>query len=159
MCFMALTAVLSAMAEDTMKGTSADGAADSPVNLTAGKNRDELANAAARVKADPSNASAHVRLGYLLVGKGSLDEAQKQFDEALRLNPRSFDAKTGKGAVLARTGNLKDAERVLKDALLLNPNPVRTHYELGLLYEKLGDLEQAATEFKEGIKKYEQGRM
>jgi len=80
------------------------------------------------------------------------------FDHALKLNPRSYDAKTGKGVVLARKGNLQEAEETLKDALLLNPSPVRTHYELGLVYEELGDTEKAVAEFKEGIRKHEQGR-
>ena len=44
-------------------------------------------------------------------------------------------------------------------AVPVDPNPVRTHYELGLVYEKLGDTEKAMAEFKEGIKKHEQGRM
>jgi tetratricopeptide (TPR) repeat protein len=118
----------------------------------------EIATARVRVKEDPANASVHVRLGDLLVRKGALDEAMLSFDEALNLNPRSYEAKTGKGVVLARKGNFQEAEQVLKDALLLNPNPVRTHYELGLVYEKLGDLEKAVAEFKEGIKKHDQGR-
>ena len=120
---------------------------------------EEIAKAKEGIKADPSNASAHVRLAYLLIKKGALDEAMKSFDEAIRLNPRSYDAKTGKGIVLARKGNQKEAEQVLKDALVLNPNPVRTHYELGLLYQQLGQFEQAIAEFKEGINKHEQGRM
>ena len=103
--------------------------------------------------------SVHVRLGYLLIKKGALDEAMKSFDEAIRLNPRSCDAKTGKGIVLARKGNLKEAEQVLKDALVLNPNPVRTHYELGLIYQRLDQFDKAIAEFKEGIKKHELGRM
>ena len=118
----------------------------------------ELAAARLRVKEDPSNASGHIRLAMLLLNKGALDEAMLSFNEALKLNPRSHDAKTGRGIVLARKGNLQEAEKVFKDALLLNPNPVRTHYELGLVYEKLGDLEKAAAEFKEGIRKHEQGR-
>ena len=125
---------------------------------TAGKIDEEIAIARASVTADPSQATAHVRLGNLLLKKGSLDEAMLSFDDALKLNPRSYDAKTVKGVVLALKGNLQEAEKVLKDALLLNPNPVRTHYELGLVYEKLGDTEKAVAEFKEGIKKHEQGR-
>jgi tetratricopeptide (TPR) repeat protein len=124
----------------------------------AGKIDEEIAAARASVKAGPAQAPSHVRLGYLLARKGALDEAMLSFDEALKLNPRSHDAQTGKGMVLARKGNLQEAEQVLKDALLLNPNPVRTHYELGLVYEKLGDLEKAVEEFKEGIRKHEQGR-
>jgi tetratricopeptide (TPR) repeat protein len=120
---------------------------------------EEIKKAEAGIKAELSNPSSHVRLGYLLIKKGALDEALKSFDEAIRLNPRSYDAKTGKGIVLARKGNHKEAEQVLKDALILNPNPVRTHYELGLLYQKLGEFGKAIVEFKEGIKKHEQGRI
>jgi len=119
---------------------------------------DEIARARGNVKEDPSNASLHVRLADLLTRQGMLDDALLSFDEALKLNPRSYEAKTGRGSVLARKGDLKGAELALKDALILNPNPVRTHYELGLVYERLGDLEKAITEFKEGIKKHEQGR-
>ncbi len=118
----------------------------------------DIAAARSALKANPGNVPAHVRLGYLLVNKGALDEAMAMFDEALKINPHACDAKTGRGAVLARKGNLKEAEQTLKDALLLNPNPVRTHYELGLVYEKLGDPEKAVAEFKEGIRKHEQGR-
>lgn len=120
---------------------------------------EQIAAARASVKADPANASLHVRLANLLLGKGALDEAMRSFDEALKLNPRAYDAKTGRGAVLCRQGKLKEAEQALQDALLLNPNPVRTHYELGLVYGKLGDLEKGAAQFKEGIRKHEQGRM
>jgi tetratricopeptide (TPR) repeat protein len=120
---------------------------------------EEIAAARANIKADPANAVLPVRLAYLLVRKGALDDAMRSFDDALKLNPRMFDAKTGRGVVLARKGEFKEAERILQDALLLNPNPVRTHYELGLVYEKLGDPEKAMAEFKDGIKKHEQGRM
>ena len=130
-----------------------------PSTMPAGDIDAEIAAARANVTASPASAVPHVRLANLLLRKGSLDEALRSFDEALKLNPRMFDAKTGRGAVLARKGELKEAERVLREALLLNPNPVRTHYELGLVYEKLGDADKAMAEFKEGIKKHEQGRM
>lgn len=129
-----------------------------PRSETGGKIDEEIATARVSIKTAPSQVGTHVRLGYLLLKKGALDEAMLSFDNALKLNPRSYDAKTGKGVVLARQGNLQEAEEALKDALILNPNPVRTHYELGLVYEKLGDMEKAVAEFKEGIKKHEQGR-
>jgi tetratricopeptide (TPR) repeat protein len=118
-----------------------------------------VAKAEADVAASPESAPARARLGYLLVEKGELDAADRIFDEALKRNPRSFDAKIGKGAVLARRGKVKEAEEALREALVLNPNPVRAHYELGLLYQKAGEFEKAVAEFKEGIRKHEQGRM
>jgi cytochrome c-type biogenesis protein CcmH/NrfG len=106
----------------------------------------------------PADDIQHVRLGYLLLNKGAVDDARVSFGEALKLNTRSHAAMTGEGIVLARKGNLKEAEQALKDALVQNPNPVRTHYELGMVYEKSGDIEKALAEYKEGIKKHQQGR-
>ena len=111
-----------------------------------------------KVKEDPSSEEARVTLGYLLLKKGSLEEAAKTFDDALALNARLHDALTGKGIVLARMGKDQAAEETLQKALVLNPNPVRTYYELGFLYEKRGDFDKAITEYKRGIEKFKQGR-
>jgi tetratricopeptide (TPR) repeat protein len=148
-----------AQGDDGVKATK-ESAATRPATSVehAGNLEGEIANARTRVKEDPSNASLHVRLADLFVRKGALNEAMLSFNEALKLNPHSHEAKTGRGVVLARQGNLQEAEAVLKDSLMLNPNPVRAHFELGLVYEKLGDLEKAMAEFKEGIRKHEQGR-
>lgn len=99
--------------------------------------------------------SAYLRLGYLLLRKGALNEAMQSFNEALKFNPRSHEAKTGKGIALGRLGEFEKAEQTLRDALVLNPNPMRVHYELGLLFERRGDSGKAIAEFKEGLKKYQ----
>lgn len=111
-----------------------------------------------QITAAPADALLQVRLGYLLLKKGAPDEARLSFAEALKINPRSHAALTGEGIVLADKGNYREAEQTLKAALAQNPNPVRTHYELGVVYEKLGDFEKAVLEYKEGIKKHQQGR-
>ncbi len=148
-----------AWGDDVVKATT-EAVATQPATTIehAGDLDGEIAAARMSVKEDPSNASLRIRLADLLVKTGALDEAMLSFDEALKLNPHAHEAKTGRGIVLARRGNLQEAEAVLKAALILNPNPVRAHYELGLVYEKLGDLEKAVAEFKEGIRKHEQGR-
>ena len=103
-------------------------------------------------------APGYIRLGYLLIKKGNPDQALLAFDEAIRLNPRSHDALCGKGIAQVRKGNLDTAEQLFRDALTANPNPVRVHYELGLLYEKRGNIDKALAEYKEGLKKYQEGR-
>jgi tetratricopeptide (TPR) repeat protein len=149
-----------AWADESVKAAAAEtGVKTSNKTKESEKIDEEIAKARTAITSEPANASAHAHLAYLLIEKGTLDEAMKSFDDALRLNPRLYDAKTGKGIILARKGNLKEAEQVLKDALVLNPNPVRTHYELGLLYERLNEFEKAVAEFKKGIRKHEQGRM
>jgi len=120
---------------------------------------DEAINLARqKITADPSSVQEQVSLGFLLLKKGALAEAQKVFDDALALNKSYHDALTGKGIVLARMGKDQEAEELLQKALILNPNPVRTHYELGSLYEKRGDYTNAIAEYKKGIEKYQQGR-
>lgn len=109
------------------------------------------------MKEKPSD-SAAIRLGQLLLGQGALHEALESFDAALKLNPRSFEARVGKGVALGRQGEFVKAEQSLRDALVLNPNPVRVHYELGRLYEKQGDFGKAVSEYKEGLKKYQEGK-
>lgn len=119
---------------------------------------ESLAQAKQSVEADPSSVEARIRLGTLLLEKGSLEEAGKAFDDALDLKPRSHEAMTGKGIVLVRQGKDQAAEEMFKKALLLNPNPVRVYYQLGLLYEKRGDFDQAISAYKKGIEKFKQGR-
>jgi tetratricopeptide (TPR) repeat protein len=120
---------------------------------------DEAINLARqKITADPSSVQEQVSLGFLLLKKGALAEAQKVFDDALALNNNYHDALTGKGIVLARMGKDQEAEELFQKALVLNPNPVRTHYELGFLYEKRADYTSAVAEYKKGIEKYQQGR-
>jgi tetratricopeptide (TPR) repeat protein len=89
--------------------------------------------------------------------QGAYDEALRVFAEALALNPRSGEARIGTGAALARKGEMEKAEQVLREALK-SPDPVRAHYELGLIHERRGEFGPAVAEFKEGIRKSQQGR-
>ena len=108
--------------------------------------------------AGQADAAEHARKGNLLLTQGKFEEAVVSFDRALQLNPHLSAAKTGKGIAFSRKGELVKAEGILKDALLQNPDPIRAHYELGLVYEKMGDLNRATAQYKEGIRKHEQGR-
>jgi Flp pilus assembly protein TadD len=109
------------------------------------------------MKEKPS-ASTATSLGQLLLNKGSAAEALLSFEEALKLNPRSVEAKVGRGIALGRRGEYAKAEQVLRGALNLNPNPARVHYELGVLCERRGDFAGAVSEYKEGLKRYREGK-
>jgi len=133
--------------------------ADSSPEKSSRSSLDEaIEKARQKVTADPTSEEAQTSLGYLFLKKGSFEEAEKAFDQALSLNARYHAALTGKGIVLTRLGEDEAAEEMLQKALLLNPNPVRTYYELGYLYEKKGDFEKALIEYKKGLEKYRQGR-
>ncbi len=140
-----------AAAQDSGKGSDAP-AASAPGER---KGTEEIGAIRNELKERPT-AAGFVRLGELLLKENSLKEAGEAFDEALRMNPRSLEARIGKGTVLVRQGDLAQAEQVLREALPLNPNPLRVHYELGLLYEKQGDFARAVAEYKEGLKKHQE---
>ncbi len=97
-----------------------------------------------------------IRLGNLLLETGDVNGALQAFEDALRLNPRSFEARVGKGAALGRLGKFAEAGDILTGALALNPHPARVHYELGILYEKQGEFGKAIAEYKEGLKYQEE---
>ena len=147
-----------AKALDNAPGTGAEATVPgAPAPPGERKIADEIDALRGEMKERPTDSAAS-RLGQLLLGKGALNEAVAAFDEALKLNPRSFEARVGMGITLGRQGEFARAEQVLRDALVLNPNPVRVHYELGQLYERHGDFSKAVSEYKEGLKKYQEGK-
>lgn len=160
--FCLLSASILSFAEEDQQlvgQTSINEKSDSPAVENPGNSIDQAIDSARqKIKEDPSSLKDKTALGYLLLKKGSLEEAGKVFDEVLEVNGNYHKALTGKGIVLSRMGKDQEAEEVLQNALQFNPNPVRTYYELGLLYEKRGDFVQANTEYKKGIEKFKQGR-
>ncbi len=145
---------LTASAREVTVETSAAGAV-APPGATVDN---EITSLKRELAAHHGTLADHTRLGFLLLGKGALDEAMASFDEALAQNSRNPEALTGKGIVLARKGDLPQAERVLREALFLNPDPARTHYELGLVYEKQGNTAAAIKEYQNGISTSQQGK-
>lgn len=139
--------------------------ADESPPATAGKAKEkpdeknsnaEIAGLRSEMKEKPADSTA-LRLGQLLLKKGENREALLSFEEALKLNPRSVEAKIGKGIAMGRLGEYGKAEQALREALPLNPNPARVHYELGVLCERRGDFAGAVSEYKEGLKRFQEG--
>jgi tetratricopeptide (TPR) repeat protein len=116
----------------------------------------ELESLRKELKETPTETSA-LRLGELLLKKGAPEEALASFNRALEMNPRSLEAKIGRGVALGGMGETEKAEKALREALLLNPNPARVHLELGRLFEQRGDFAGAIAEYKEGLKRFQEG--
>jgi TolA-binding protein len=82
------------------------------------------------------------------------------------LPAEALDSGTGAGAeakaqvapIPPGEGKIADEIEALRRTLVLNPHPVRVHYKLGLLHEKQGDFGKAVAEYKEGLKKYQEGK-
>jgi tetratricopeptide (TPR) repeat protein len=127
-------------------GDSAVPAAPEDPDYVAGKQAVEARNWQAALDAfnkvvakDPGNANAHNYLGYTYRKSGQLDLAFKQYEEALRLNPRHRGVHEYMGEAYLMVNNLAKAEEHLKvlDRLCL----------FGC--EEYDDLKKAVAEYKQ----------
>jgi tetratricopeptide (TPR) repeat protein len=76
-------------------------------------------------------------------GQGKIEEAQKNIDLALKLNPRSAEAHRQQGLIHFQGGDYARAEASLRKALQLQPNRLEVMVELGEPLIKLGKTEEA----------------
>jgi tetratricopeptide (TPR) repeat protein len=86
------------------------------------------------------------RLGEMHLHAGHLDEAEHQYEAALRLAPRYYTALSGLGSVRAAQGRYEDAIALYNQAIASSPD-VRSLATLGDLYRKIGKDDLAATLF------------
>ncbi|MDX1411995.1 MAG: tetratricopeptide repeat protein, partial [Nitrospirales bacterium] len=62
-------------------------------------------------------------------------EAEQQFKEVIRLNPKDAEAHLNLGVIYANMNRLDDAEQAYQRAISLNPNLADAYYNLGVFYE------------------------
>jgi Tfp pilus assembly protein PilF len=94
-------------------------------------------------------AEAHHDLAVEAIRAGRSAEALKEFDEALKLDPRFAEAHRGRGIVLEFAyGRTAEAEREYRRALELRPEYPEAHNDLGQLLAKSGRWEEALREFE-----------
>ena len=67
--------------------------------------------------ATPSDPSSHAQVGNLMLQAGELQQALDQFQQALRLDNRNYEATAGAGEANFQLGNDRDAVRFLGNAI------------------------------------------
>jgi Flp pilus assembly protein TadD len=88
------------------------------------------------VLAQRSNAErpeSHVNLGIVNVKRGRLEEAQRDYDAALRLAPWFLPAYVNLADLLRLQGRDDEGERVLRKAVQVDPQSASVRHALGLL--------------------------
>lgn len=94
-----------------------------------------LSSARRAVEIDPGDAVAHMILGFIRLYDGALDEAEAEFDTALRLNPAQADTYAVLADKRVYEGRPDAALDCMAKALRLNPHPPDWYYwNLGLAY-------------------------
>ncbi len=80
----------------------------------------------------PERPPLHVERGIALARRGVMKDAIVEFEEALRLDPSSVDARLGLGTALLTQDRREDAIRHYVEALRLRPDYASGHYKLGI---------------------------
>jgi Tfp pilus assembly protein PilF len=75
--------------------------------------------------------------------QGKIEEAQKNIDQALKLNPRSTESHRQQGLIYFQRADYARAETSLRKALKLQPNRLEVMIEIGETLMKLGKSQEA----------------
>ena len=95
----------------------------------------------------PESARAHYNLGVVLVKAGRIDEAMRQYQAALELDPNYADAYNNIGWVLADGGKFDEAITRYQKALKIAPNLVKARNNLGIALAACGRVDEAIAEY------------
>jgi tetratricopeptide (TPR) repeat protein len=91
-------------------------------------------------------------VGVLYQEQGKSQEAERQFKEVIRLNPKDAGAHLNLGVIYANMNRLDEAEQAYKNAISLNPKLVDAHYNLGVFYEfHRNDTQKALAHYQEYV--------
>jgi len=83
---------------------------------------------------------------------GRRDEAEKEWREAILINPDYADAHNNLGVLLDDIGRKEDAEAQYREALRINPDYAGAHYNLGILLYGMGRKEDAEAQYREALR-------
>jgi len=90
----------------------------------------------------------YIERGLSCYQKGDYNEAIKQFQEALKLNPGKAEIHYNLGLTYQAKGLLNEAVEEYRKALEINPEDAETHNNLGIVYYNQGSYRKAIEEFK-----------
>ena len=80
------------------------------------------------------------------------NEAIKEYEATLRINPNSVDAHISLGQSFARKGMLNESIKEFMEAVKIKWNYAKAHFNLGIAFAMKGLMNEAINEFKETLK-------
>ncbi len=100
---------------------------------------------------EPSNAVVDNKIGIAYSHLFALDQALKQYQLALKLNPRYAEAYNNEGAAYQGKLNYSSAIKAYKRALKLNSRLAPSYRNLGLAYIEEGKYSKASPAFRKAL--------
>lgn len=95
------------------------------------------------LKKHPHDFEALYFNGIVKRGLGDYATAEKDFRQAVAINPNHAEARSNLGFVLARLGKQEEARTQLEKALQLNPDSSEARFQLAAVLRALGQQDQA----------------
>ncbi|MCI0394986.1 MAG: tetratricopeptide repeat protein [Chloroflexi bacterium] len=92
-------------------------------------------------------------LGVSLIVLGYFAEAVRYHDQALALDPQSWEAWNDKGICLMKLGQLTESLACLERAIEIDPSNVAAWCNKGILFEQLGRPDQALASYDEALQR------
>jgi tetratricopeptide (TPR) repeat protein len=99
-----------------------------------------------------NNWLAHNGLGADLSRNGDVDEAIRQFQEAIRLKPGFAVAHFNLGSAFEGKGQMDEAIRQYQEALRLKPDYAEAHNNLGAALDEQGQMDEAIRQYQEALR-------
>ena len=94
-------------------------------------------------------ADPHFNLGYIYAKQGRMDDAIRECEAALRIDPRHYGSNAQLGVALAARGRLDEASAHLRRALEVRPAAIETRRLLAKTLERAGRHDEAMAEYHE----------
>ena len=114
--------------------------------------REQAAWASTRAQEmDPQSAQAQASLGLSLSLSGSSEEADRAFENAIRLDPELFEAHYFRARHCFALGRLREAADAYEKAILARPDDYQSPLLLAQIEDDLGRSDRAAAARKQGI--------
>ncbi len=100
----------------------------------------------------PASARAHFNYGAALQQIGRLDEAEKEYNAALRVDPNYVKVHVNLALVLMSKSKLDEAKKYYERAVQLDPSAGEVRSGYAYLLERLGRADEARAEYENAIR-------
>ncbi|MBZ0264708.1 tetratricopeptide repeat protein [bacterium] len=110
-----------------------------------------LAEVRKAVKTDPEFSFGHNLLGYLYLEQEDFVNAEKAFQEYLRLEPDVANPYDSMADMRVRTGNYEEAINYYRKAVLIDSSFFLSQQKIGLSYIFMGDFEKGRVELAKAV--------
>jgi len=104
------------------------------------------------IKADPHYPDAHIKLGFVYLDSGELDEAATEFHTSIKMAPMNISGYAGLAYFSWKKGKILDAEEQLNMAEAINPSDPRVYFARAQVFAGTGREHEARQEYEKALR-------